>query len=261
MERQRDARLKAGYDALYRLSLNLGESATTEGKFTVGLQVIEDATRAAEEAWNYQLSEIQNLTETLARKKKLDEKEIASEITLLQEKERRAVLAFQLMLIAQQVGMRFESDYTAARIKKNKKIVEKCLGEHAQRREEYRRMLGKKVSKLGGPVLKLADAAKDEGYEAANVIIGVLHEVSRQTARLNPVEMRKKAKEANRTHKALIMDSLDTGNAVRQLAENYEDELDELDFAFNQADTVVIEDGQVRLFVTGDVDKGEDKAE
>lgn len=165
------------------------------------------------------------------------------------------------MLIAQQVGMRFESDYTAARIKKNKKIVEKCLGEHAQRREEYRRMLGKKVSKLGGPVLKLADAAKDEGYEAANVIIGVLHEVSRQTARLNPVEMRKKAKEANRMHKALIMDSLDTGNAVRQLAENYEDELDELDFAFNQADTVVIEDGQVRLFVTGDVDKGEDKAE
>lgn len=261
MERQRDARLKAGYDALYRLSLNLGESATTEGKFTVGLQVIEDATRAAEEAWNYQLSEIQDLTETLARKKKLDEKEIASEITLLQEKERRAVLAFQLMLIAQQVGMRFESDYTAARIKKNKKIVEKCLGEHAQRREEYRRMLGKKVSKLGGPVLKLADAAKDEGYEAANVIIGVLHEVSRQTARLNPVEMRKKAKEANRTHKAIIMDSLDTGNAVRQLAENYEDELDELDFAFNQADTVVIEDGQVRLFVTGDVDKGEDKAE
>lgn len=261
MERQRDARLKAGYDALYRLSLNLGESATTEGKFTVGLQVIEDATRAAEEAWNYQLSEIQDLTETLARKKKLDEKEIASEITLLQEKERRAVLAFQLMLIAQQVGMRFESDYTAARIKKNKKIVEKCLGEHAQRREEYRCMLGKKVSKLGGPVLKLADAAKDEGYEAANVIIGVLHEVSRQTARLNPVEMRKKAKEANRTHKALIMDSLDTGNAVRQLAENYEDELDELDFAFNQADTVVIEDGQVRLFVTGDVDKGEDKAE
>lgn len=85
--------------------------------------------------------------------------------------------------------------------------------------------------------------------------------MSRQTARLNPVEMRKKAKEANRTHKALIMDSLDTGNAVRQLAENYEDELDELDFAFNQADTVVIEDGQVRLFVTGDVDKGEDKAE
>ena len=37
MERQRDARLKAGYDALYRLSLNLGESATTEGKFTFGV--------------------------------------------------------------------------------------------------------------------------------------------------------------------------------------------------------------------------------
>lgn len=261
MERQRDAKLKAGYDALYRLSLNLGESATTEGKFTVGLQAIEDATRAAEEAWNYQLSEIQHLTEELAKKKKLGEAEIKAEIALLQEKERRAVLAFQLMLIAQQVGMRFESDYTAARIEKNKKIVEKCLGEHAQRREEYRRALGKKVSKLGGPVLKLADAAEDEGYEPANAIMGALHETGRQAARLNPVEMSKKAKAADRARKALIMDSLDTGNAVRQLAESYGEELDELDFAFNQADTVVLEEGQVRLFATGDANKDEEKAE
>ena len=261
MERQRDAKLKAGYDALYRLSLNLEESATTEGKFTVGLQAIEDATRAAEEAWNYQLSEIQDLTEELARKKKLGEKEIAAEIALLQEKERRATLAFQLMLIAQQVGMRFESDYTAARIAKNRKIVMKCLGEHAQRREEFRRVLGKKVSKLGGPVLKIADAAEDEGYEAENVLMGVLHEMGRQAARLSPVEMRRKAKNTDRARKALIMDSLDTGNAVRQLAENYEEELEELDFAFNRADTVVIEDGQVRLFATGDAEDAEDKAE
>lgn len=261
MERQRDAKLKAGYDALYRLSLNLEESATTEGKFTVGLQAIEDATRAAEEAWNYQLSEIQDLTEELARKKKLGEKEIAAEIALLQEKERRATLAFQLMLIAQQVGMRFESDYTAARIAKNRKIVMKCLGEHAQRREEFRRVLGKKVSKLGGPVLKIADAAEDEGYEAENVLMGVLHEMGRQAARLSPVEMRRKAKNTDRARKALIMDSLDTGNAVRQLAENYEEELEELDFAFNRADTVVIEGGQVRLFATGDAEDAEDKAE
>lgn len=261
MERQRDAKLKAGYDALYRLSLNLEESATTEGKFTVGLQAIEDATRAAEEAWNYQLSEIQDLTEELARKKKLGEKEIAAEIALLQEKERRATLAFQLMLIAQQVGMRFESDYTAARIAKNRKIVMKCLGEHAQRREEFRRVLGKKVSKLGGPVLKIADAAEDEGYEAENVLLGVLHEMGRQAARLSPVEMRRKAKNTDRARKALIMDSLDTGNAVRQLAENYEEELEELDFAFNRADTVVIEGGQVRLFATGDAEDAEDKAE
>ncbi len=261
MERQRDAKLKAGYDALYRLSLNLEESATTEGKFTVGLQAIEDATRAAEEAWNYQLSEIQDLTEELARKKKLGEKEIAAEIALLQEKERRATLAFQLMLIAQQVGMRFESDYTAARIAKNRKIVMKCLGEHAQRREEFRRVLGKKVSKLGGPVLKIADAAEDEGYEAENVLMGVLHEMGRQAARRSPVEMRRKAKNTDRARKALIMDSLDTGNAVRQLAENYEEELEELDFAFNRADTVVIEGGQVRLFATGDAEDAEDKAE
>ena len=215
----------------------------------------EDATSAAEVAWNYQLAAIRDYTSEVASKKRLNPNQIEEEFTRLSAMEKRASVAFQLIVASQQMGMRFENDYTKGRIETDTKLIEDMAIEYSFVRGDAHTKLAEKISKIKGAPFALADP--DEGnYESVNPVLDVLHAGVVSVGRVNPMRMREAAKNSLLRKKASLQDIISTENTVRSIADAHEAELSELSFAFNEADTMLIEGDTVRLLSTGTYEPG-----
>lgn len=247
MERERDAELKAAYDSLARLTLKYEEYGESAEKRQVGFQIIEDATREATKAWNYQLDCIKDFTAEVQGTKRLSAEKIVEEAKRLSSMEARAAVAFQLVVMAQQVGMRLEGDYTEKRIETDSQITERMAEAFSSVRGGARLKLSAKISKVGGKPLALAERQADD-YVARNAALAILHKAGENATRLNPVRMRSKAKADISEKRAKLQDVVSTKNAVSEIVERNKEELEALRFAFNEADTLVIKPGSVILF-------------
>lgn len=66
--------------------------------------------------------------------------------------------------------------------------------------------------------------------------------------RLNPMRMRAKAKADISEKRAKLQDVVSNENVVREIADRNEGELETINFAFNEADTIVIGPDNVTIF-------------
>lgn len=246
----RDASLKAGYDKLLRLAAGLEEYASSPEKYTVGLQIIEDAMTEADKALNYQISAIRKKGEDLAAKKRLDEGKIKAACEDLAPLEERAAVAFRLFALAQEVAMAFENDYSSQRIERMRARVEAKASEYAAARGGVHNALSTSVSKLKGAPLKLAERTEDD-FIAENLMQGLIHETGANLQRVAPKRMRQAARDNLASRRGILQDRLESENRVNAIMRECEEHLDELDFAFNQADTMIIDGDRIELIESG----------
>lgn len=246
----RDASLKAGYDKLLRLASGLEEYASSSEKYTVGLQIIEDAMTEADKALNYQISAIRKKGEDLAAKKKLDEGKINAVCEELAPMERRAAVAFRLFVLAQEVAMAFDNDYSSQRIERVRSRVEGKASEYAAARGGVHSALSTSVAKLKGSPLKLAERVESD-FVAENLVQGLMHEAGANLQRVAPRRMRRAAKEDLANRRGILQDRLESENRVATIMQEREEHLDKLDFAFNHADTMIIDGDRIELIESG----------
>lgn len=255
MERERDAELRAAYDGLVRLALKFEEYGASPEKRQTGQQIIERALHEADKAWDYQMTRIRDHATRVRGEKKLTAEAIIDESRLLGSIEGRAAVAFQLTTAALQMGMRFDGDFTGARLATDRQIASRKVEQFAVAHGEAQLAINDKVSKIGGAPIAIADVPEN-AYEGANPVLGALHAVGQNANRVNPVRMREKAKDNLAEKRARLLSEAQVQNCVKPIASQFESELADLDFAFNKADTLVFEDGAVKLLKTSDEKNG-----
>lgn len=251
MERERDAELRSAFDGLARLALKFEEYGSSPEKRQAGQQIIERALNEADKAWDYQMTCIRDHAAHVRREKKLSPEEIAEESRLLGTIEGRAAVAFQLTATALQMGMRFDGDFTGRRLAADREIADRKAGQFATAHGDAQLAINEKVTKVGGAPLAIADESGD-AYEGQNIVLGALVAAGRTIGRVNPIRMREKAKVNIAEKQAKLLSEAQTPNCIQPINEQFESDLDDLDFAFNEADTLVFEDGTVRLLKTAD---------
>jgi hypothetical protein len=257
---ERDAALKTALDDLRMLGERQHEFLATPEKRAQALQIADRARHDANEAWNYQLSAIRDWGEGLAKDRRAaDEGAIRGKIAELAPLEARAAYAYKLVAMAERISMGIESDYTAKRIEGARKLAKRLEGEYEAAIGPIETDLLNRISKIGGLPLLVADA-EDDGYEPQNPVFDVAHEIGRQANRLNPFRMVKAAEDDLSSRKIAMQGQMFLANEVARAEDAYEGQLDDLDFAFNGADALLIGDGQIRAISTrekGEGDKGE----
>ena len=253
---ERDATLKTAFDDLRMLGERQHEFLATPEKRAQALQIADRARHDANEAWNYQLSAVRDWGEKLAKDKKVtDEKAIRGKIAELAPLEARAAYAYKLVAMAERISMGIESDYTAERIEGARKLAKRLEGEYEAAIGPIETDLLDRISKIGGLPLLVADA-EDDGYEAQNPVFDVAHEIGRQANRLNPFRMAKAAEDDLSSRKTAVLGQMFLANEVARAEDAYAGQLDDLDFAFNEADALFIGDGQIRAIFTREKDEG-----
>lgn len=247
---ERDAALKTAFDDLRMLGERQREFLATPERRSRALLMADRARHDANEAWNYQLSAIRALGEELAGDRRVtDEGAIRGRIDELASLEARAACAYGLMGMAERVSMGIESDYSGERIEGARRMARRLDGEHEAVMGPVEEELLGRISRIGGRPLIPAEA-EDDGYEARNPVDGALHEVGRQVGRLSPARMARAAEEDLAGRRAAARERLLLANEVARAADAYEGQLDDLDFAFNWADALLVGDGRVRAIST-----------
>lgn len=239
MQRERDAEIEAAYGALMRLVLKYEEYVASAEKRQAAQGIIENTLFQADKAWRYQLKCMRDLSEEIGRKSKLSEKEIIENSNRLAVMEDNAAIAFELYIAAQQVGMRLDNNYSEQYIAKDRQLAEKMVDEFSDVRGVAYSSLSKKISKVGGMPLVLADS-EDDSYEGDNVVFAVLHDAGQAMNRINPVRMRDKAKADVSKKREKLREAIVIEDVVGEIARRNEAQLEDLRFAFNEADTVVV---------------------
>lgn len=247
MQRERDAEIEAAYSALMRLVLKYEEYVANAEKRQAAQGIIENTLFQADKAWRYQLKCMKDLSEEIRSKSKLSEKEIIENANKLAAMEGNAAIAFELYIAAQQVGMRLDSNYSEQCIAKDRQLAEKMTDEFSDVRGAARRSLSKNISKVGGMPLVLADC-EDDSYEGNNFVFAALHDAGQVVNRVNPVRMRDKAKAEVSKKRKKLRGAIANEDAVGEIDRCYEVQLEELRFAFNEANTVVVKPDGIAFY-------------
>lgn len=260
---ERDAALKTALDDLCMLAERQHDYLATPEKRARALQIADRTRHDANEAWNYQLSAIRDWGGGLAKDKKVtDEKAIREKIAELAPLEARAAYAYKLMAMSERISMGIESDYTAERIEGARKLSKRLEEEYEAAIDPIETDPLDRISKIGGLPLLVADA-EDDGYEPQNPVFDVAHEIGRQANRLNPFRMAKAAENDLSSRKIAVQGQMFLANEVARAEDAYAGQLDDLDFAFNEANALLIGDGQIRAISTrekNEDEKGEGSA-
>lgn len=243
MESDREAELESHFDALERVILMFDEHGSDQSKRTVALQVVEDATRAAQRACRYEAKVMYGIGAGAAQRRKMSKGDVKGLIRRLRKEEGHAFVAFQLLVAARQTGMRLESDYTNARIEKELSIMRKAADELTGARGSARKLIRKRISCLRGVPFALAEPIETEGAKGAAVVLDTM---AKAMSRINPARAHQAAEDRLSSEKADLRDRMGSDNAVKALAEKNEEDLENLRFAFNEADVIVIENGIIK---------------
>ena len=146
--------------------------------------------------------------------------------------------------------MAFDNDYSSQRIERMRARVEAKASEYAAARGGVHNALSTSVSKLKGAPLKLAERTEDD-FIAENLMQGLIHEAGANLQRVAPKRMRQAARDDLASRRGILQDRLESENRVNAIMRECEEHLDELDFAFNQADTMIIDGDRIELIESG----------
>lgn len=196
---------------------------------------------------NYQLDCIKDFAAEVQGKKRLSAKKNVKEAERLSSMGARAAVAFRLVIVAQQVGTRFEGDYTEKRIATNVQTTKRMAEVLSSVHGDARLKLSAKILRVGGKPLALTERRADD-YVARKAVLDILHEAGENANRFNPVRMRSKAKADISEKRAKLQNAVPTENTVSEIAERNEEDLKTLRFAFNEANTLVVKSGKYVLF-------------
>lgn len=252
MQRERDATLKSALNTLQILATRQDEFLATPEKCALALQMAEDARHDADEAWNYQIMEIRELEGWLrSNKKPLDDRTIGKKIDSLLSSKARAAYAYRLIAMSECISMGIESDYSERKIESERCMAKRLTDEYEDVVDSVEANLLDRITQIEGSPLLIA-GLEDDAYVALNPIDGAIHEAGRQINRLNPLCMMEAAKDDLSKRKTMLQGKLTAVDEVKRTADAYAGQLDDLDFAFNKANALLVNNGQVRAICMRD---------
>lgn len=240
MRLERDSDLEASFELLREYLVNYAQiSDNPEKKQAVHAQ-IEAIRKDALAAWNFQLKSMRSFDKRLAAPKKMKNDEVDRSINEFRAKENDALTAYMFLAAAERASMQYDNDFSEGRIAAERERLQQCLEDYEGTRINIQLTLAKRIGKYSGSLLAIADAAED-GYEKQNPAFDLAHAAKQNVPRVWIPAMREKASKDLEQKKARLSRAAMSDNRVLPAADNAVSELAKLNFMYNQADSIVVD--------------------
>lgn len=209
---------------------------------------LEDVKKDALAAWLFELRATELLDKKLSTSRKVKNDDVLRNINEFRSRERDAQAAFLLLVAAGHASMQYDSDFSAQRIALERDRLQKAFGSYASARSSIQETLNGQIKNISGNLIEIPDAV-DDGYTAVNPFFDAVHLVNQNAQRLWLPAMRDEAvrnldEKKQRWSKAVLTD-----NPIAQIGNARSDELDRMNFIYNRADTMVIDERGVHFVV------------
>lgn len=255
LQQERDAKLLSSFSMLQRYAQRFDEYSSNPKKKQAALVGIEQSLRDASEIWHFQIESMKHLHLEIASSKRMKESQVIEYSDHLKEMEARSAAAFQLCSAVSQLSMRYDDDFSSSRILTERNDLQRLAEEYGAARGAVYGALSKKAMKVGGAPFALADAAEKK-YDGKNPVLGLAHGAGSNLARVNPVRMRKAGKQNLSDKRSGLINEITADSPMRDVSRHQLGTLEELDFMYNQADSIAFEGDSVVFLEFGSPDDG-----
>lgn len=221
---------------------------------------IEGIRKDALAAWAFELKAMRSLDDCLAAPRRMKNDAVSKSISEFRAKERDAQAAFRLFVAAEQASMQYDGDFSEERIAFERERLHKGIAEYGEVRGSIQKTLGERIEKISGNLLEIPDAV-DDGYEPQNPLFDAAHFVGQNAPRLWLPAMRGEAERRLDSKKRRWSEVAMASDPITPVGEDRESRLAQMDFIYNRADTMVVdEDGVhfIRMRLDAETDPEED---
>ena len=242
---EHEAELEADFVMLTEYFKIYGETSLSHERLQAIHVKIEDIRKDARAAWNFQMKKARLLSDRIAVNK-TSLGSIRSDLREFQLLERDALVAFTLLIASEQVGTQYGGDFSSAHFDRVVSHMTECNEVYAGIRRSMQEALGRRIEGMKGGMLAIPPAKEDD-YSPTNVFGGAAHIIGQNVARFTPLAMAKEADRLLADRKRAYADIIDARSPIETSASSAVNSISRLNFIYNQADTVVIEDSTLRF--------------
>lgn len=249
MQMEREARLEADFEMLREYAELYGEISQHPEKRQAVFVAIEDIRKDVREAWNFQMKAMDALNKKLASGKRMKDQEVRSSIREFQSREADVLAVYQLLISAEQVSMQYDGNFSVERLERERQRIQERLDEYEAVRFLVQASLNRKIEKVRGDLVAIP-AAEEDAYEARNPLFDAAHVIGHNAPRFTPLALRKEAGKQLKDKKRRYSESASIDNPIAPIADARSEDLNRMDFMYNQADSLMIDEGSIRFLKT-----------
>lgn len=258
MRLERESNVEASFEMLCEyLTLYAQISDNPERRQAIH-GAIEGIRKDALAAWAFELKAMHTLDKRLAAPRKMKNDDVKKGISEFKARERDAQAAFRLFVAAEQVSMQYDEDFSEDRIAFERDRLQKGLAEYGEVRGSIQEALSKRIEKLDGNLLDIADTVEDD-YTPQNPVFDAFHFVGQNAPRLWLPAMREKAVQNLDSKKERWGSVAMVDSPIAPIGKECLDGLNRLDFIYNRADTMLVDDGGLHFVKTRMDDEFDEK--
>lgn len=258
MQLEREAKLEAQFDKLREYVSCYGEIAEDPERRQAALNGIESIEIDALSAWKFQVKSMRSLRESMDGRP-MDERAVAARVGEFRQRDRGAAAAFILCAAAEQTSMQYSQDFGPDRLERERGKARKRLAEYDEVRSAVQGALRKGIKHMRGDLIAFPRAT-DDGYKKQNPVFDALHGVGSLLDRRTPLALYKEGRKQADSKRKNLDEAVSIKNPVKDLADAETSAIDRVDFAYNKADALLLDENGIRfLKEKGEGGKAEDK--
>mgnify|MGYP000870526466 CR=1 FL=1 len=255
MQLEREADIEARFERLLEYISQYEEISTNPEKKQAVHNAIEGICVETLKAWKFQVKAMREYGVRLERSKRLKDDEVRAKLNEFQGRERDAQAAFRLILAVEQASMQYDGDFSAARIAREREKIERYLDAYAEVRDNAQTLLTEKIKNVRGGLLAVPEAEKDN-YKPQNPVLDAAHFLAHAAPRFTPLAMRKEAQKQTAIKKSRYRRAAGVGDPIALIGEERKDELARMNFIYNEADAMLVDDNGIHFLKTHSDDAG-----
>lgn len=244
MRLERESKIEACMELLKEYTENYMTISDDPVEHQAVRNQIEAIRKEAREAWLFQVKQLQSMDRSLRKSGKLKDEELKSKMREFAQRDKAARDAFIFLMAAEQVKMQYSQSYTESQIRKEAESINQKLGEFTDLRNGIQGQLIDKIGKLSGKPLAIP-AAEPATEASLNPLAKLGQTIGRNAPRVFVPNMRDEAKRQRQEKRSSYEEYVKRDNPIEDVAGNRLSNLSDLDFVYNQADALLIDESGI----------------
>lgn len=251
MQLERESNVEACMELLKEYSENYMAISDDPVEHQAVRNQIEAIRKEARETWLFQMKRLQAMERSLRKSGKLKDEPLKEKMREFARRDKAAHDAFVFLMAAEQVRMQYSQNYTESQIKKEIESVTERLADYTRLRDGIQAQLIAKIENLGSKPLAIP-AAIDIQEPANNPVARLGQVVGQNAPRIFIPNMRDEAKRKQEEKKANYEGYVRRENPIEDVAGARIRNLADLEFIYNQADALLIDEDGIHYLREGE---------
>lgn len=250
MRMEREAKIESRFEKLLEYTSAFEENSINPEKRAAVHNSIEQIGTDVLEVWKFEVKSMRELGDRLAGSHNLPDKEMRNYVAEFQAKEQDAQVAFQLYLASLQVSMQYDGDFSEQRIKRERQKVAARAKEYSEARQHAQWHMNARIADMRTDLFGLPGEI-DDNHQRGDFFADVAHNAGVFATRYNPLALHNEGIRKTNERKDHYRDSVQTDNPIDSLEHTQNHQLDRIEFIYNKADAMVIEEGAIHFIESG----------